>query len=530
MTLRWTKGILGVLACLLVSGVVLAVDVPLRDWEVRLQGMVVHSPDGIGKAVDITQGIGFVAIIPCRVVDTRPSQGFPAAWGPPILAANATRNFDLNSAPHCTGIPAGVGAYSVNFTIAEPVGPGDLRAYPQGSPPVTPTSIMNWSGSGAAFAIANSAVIPAGTGGGITVQVAGSNAHLIIDINGYFTEEYNTDNYFSVVSNYGFPGGVIYGQNLNTTVAGFGGNFEANTTQARGGGLRGTAIPGTGQTQGVLGETNSSDAGAAGVFGVDGTIEETDSWCPSCGSAGVRGHSNTRNGVLGVSSGVSFGGTVGIRVDPATGAYLSEGSLGFTSGAIEYGVFANSGTIGCNGCTKMFVEPHPTDATKVIRYVSLEGPEAGTYFRGRAKFQRGLATIKVPESFRMVSDPEGLSIQVTPIGSMASVAVLRIDLDEIVVQGSRDVEFFYTVNGVRPGFKDFEAVGEGQEFVPKSADWKMPDTWNHDVKRRLIANGTYNEDGTPNMKTAKRLGWDKRWKKTEKGSPDAPGDAPAGQK
>jgi len=28
--------------------------------------------------------------------------------------------------------------------------------------------------------------------------------------------------------------------------------------------------------------------------------------------------------------------------------------------------------------TKNFIEPHPTDASKKIRYVSLEGPEAGS--------------------------------------------------------------------------------------------------------------------------------------------------------
>lgn len=33
---------------------------------------------------------------------------------------------------------------------------------------------------------------------------------------------------------------------------------------------------------------------------------------------------------------------------------------------------------------KNFVEPHPTDASQVIRYVSLEGPEAGTSMRPSA--------------------------------------------------------------------------------------------------------------------------------------------------
>lgn len=41
----------------------------------------------------------------------------------------------------------------------------------------------------------------------------------------------------------------------------------------------------------------------------------------------------------------------------------------------------SSGDFGGTGA-RHFVEPHPTDATKVIRYVALEGPESGTYFLG----------------------------------------------------------------------------------------------------------------------------------------------------
>jgi hypothetical protein len=42
----------------------------------------------------------------------------------------------------------------------------------------------------------------------------------------------------------------------------------------------------------------------------------------------------------------------------------------------------------------------------------------------------------------MTTSPEGLSIQVTPIGRMATVAVQSIGLERIVVMSSRDVEFF----------------------------------------------------------------------------------------
>jgi hypothetical protein len=155
----------------------------------------------------------------------------------------------------------------------------------------------------------------------------------------------------------------------------------------------------------------------------------------------------------------------------------------------------------------------------VIRYVALEGPESGTYFRGRAKFQNGVATIEVPEDFRMITDEEGLSVQITPIGGMASFGVLRIGLDVIVVQGSRNLEFFYMVNGVRRSHRHLKPVVPGQEYMPQSADAAMPAYLTEVQKQALIANGTYKADGTVNLETAKALGWSKVWEKRRPPTP-----------
>jgi len=43
----------------------------------------------------------------------------------------------------------------------------------------------------------------------------------------------------------------------------------------------------------------------------------------------------------------------------------------------------------------------------------------------------------------------------------------------------------------------------------------MPAAWPEHVKQRLIANGTYNADGTVNMTTAERVGWAETWRKAE---------------
>lgn len=498
MKRRAISGILGVLVILLAPSFVLADDIPLKNWTIP--------QDELTKQVDVTQGVAFVGMVPCRIVDTRPSQGFPAAWGPPALVMNATRNFDLNSAPHCTGIPASVEAYSLNVTVAEPVGPGDLRMYPQGSPPATPTSLMNWSGSGAAFAIANAAIVPAGTGGGVTVQMAGTSGHLIIDINGYWTDSANPDVFFD----YHTDDPSFAAHFFNSDINGSSDGVRAQTSSSIDGasGVNGSADGSLGRTYGVYGTSNSTTIGAAGVYGLEesGVVATS----PASFSSGVRGESLTRIGVLGLSGdAVSAAAITGRRFD-GTGAQVNFGNLGSASA----GVFYSGGLTGSG--TKNFVEPHPTDPTKALKYVSLEGNEAGTYFRGRGRFERGMARIQIPEDFRIVTAEEGLSIQVTPIGEMASVAVVRIGLDGIVVKGSRNVEFFYTVNGVRRAYPIWNPIVENEYFIPDDPSMRMPLSFSAVERERLIANGTYNADGTPNLETAERLGWAERWKTQDK--------------
>jgi hypothetical protein len=88
---------------------------------------------GITTMSDVTPGVAFVGVDPCRLVDTRAAAGFPAGYGPPFLSAGVQRNFDLDSAAHCPGIPSGVEAYSLNITVTNTGGPGFVKIWPAGS-------------------------------------------------------------------------------------------------------------------------------------------------------------------------------------------------------------------------------------------------------------------------------------------------------------------------------------------------------------------------------------------------------------
>ncbi len=266
-------------------------------------------------------------------------------------------------------------------------------------------------------------------------------------------------------------------------------------------GVEGDALAGTGVVYGVLGRTFSTTNPAAGVYGVDGSGD------PGAAAAfqtsGVRAASTAGYGVYAASN---IAAVKGVFVNTA-GVLQSSGYLGEspTTGVFSVGDLIATGA-------KSFADPHPQEPGKAIVYVSLEGPEAGTYFRGRGTISNGTGVIQVPESFRLVSDEEGLTVQITPIGQGAIVSVASADLNSIVVQSAaKQVDFYYLVNGVRKSFKNWDPMAQPDHFMPESSDARMPMAFSPEQRRRLIANGTYNADGTVNMATAERVGWTRIW-------------------
>ena len=160
--------------------------------------------------------------------------------------------------------------------------------------------------------------------------------------------------------------------------------------------------------------------------------------------------------------------------------------------------------------SKNFVTPHPTDASKQIAFAALEGAESGTFFRGSAHLVAGYAEIEVPESFRLVTSSQGLTVVATPTGAPATIVCMTKSLDKIVFQGSADVDFDYLVNGVRAGYEGREAIEPNQMFVPRRASDTRLASLPAEAVRRLKANGILKDDGTINEETARRMGWDRR--------------------
>ena len=118
----------------------------------------------------------FVPVTPCRVADTR-NPGGP--FGGPTMAAGSVRSFAIPQSG-CS-IPATAQAYSINVTVV-PKGPlSYLTLWPTGQPQPLVSTLNSFGGS----VVANAAIVPAGSGGAVSVGVS-NQSDVILDINGYF--------------------------------------------------------------------------------------------------------------------------------------------------------------------------------------------------------------------------------------------------------------------------------------------------------------------------------------------------------
>ena len=104
---------------------------------------------------------------------------------------------------------------------------------------------------------------------------------------------------------------------------------------------------------------------------------------------------------------------------------------------------------------KPFDIEHPTKGEGWrLRYVSLEGPESGVYFRGRIKNEK---VIKLPDSWKGLVHTDSISVQLQAIGAHQDIIIKRWD-DEFIylqAQGGLPINCFYHVYAER---KDVNSV------------------------------------------------------------------------
>ena len=167
----------------------------LNSWDGRVVANAAIVPAGTGGAISVYvtdrtdliidingyftaggSGNSFYALTPCRVADTRWSQG---PFGGPSIAGQASRSFTFPSSG-CS-IPATAQAYSVNATVVPAAALGYLTLWPASQAKPLASTLNSWDGQ----VVANAALVPAGSSGGVSAFVT-DQTELILDVNGYF--------------------------------------------------------------------------------------------------------------------------------------------------------------------------------------------------------------------------------------------------------------------------------------------------------------------------------------------------------
>jgi hypothetical protein len=136
-----------------------------------------------GQPVTVTQGnqggtsaSRFVPITPCRVADTRNTNG---PFGGPTLTATTSRDFAIPNG--ACNIPPATTAYSLSVAVVPQGSLGYVTVWPTGALEPFVATLTSLDGR----LRTNAAIVPAGTNGAVSV-FATDTTDVILDINGYF--------------------------------------------------------------------------------------------------------------------------------------------------------------------------------------------------------------------------------------------------------------------------------------------------------------------------------------------------------
>jgi hypothetical protein len=276
---------------------------PLKNWAAPLYwapapGELDERQRGLQRDSPIAQAAGiftapgpmtFIAVTPCRVMDTRASQPFTGAFGPPSLAAYVTRQLPVPGSS--CNIPATAGAYSLNVTVVPTGALSFLTVWPAGQPYPT-VSTLNDPVSGGV--IANAAIVVAGTSGAIQM-VAGNPTDVIIDINGYYATPTDSNHNTAIGS------GALANSTTGTfnTASGdgaLGNNTTGGDNTATGAGALGSNTGGSGNTAtGVDALYSNTTGGGNTATGIFALVNNTN------------GNNNTASGYQALQSNTSGG-------------------------------------------------------------------------------------------------------------------------------------------------------------------------------------------------------------------------------
>ena len=123
-------------------------------------------------------GAGFTALDPERILDSRPESQegpFSTPWG-----SQETREVTVAGVGE---VPADVDAVVLNVTVTGTTASSNLRIWPTGPGAVPTVSSLNWQPG---WTIPNAVTVKVGAGNSVNVYNNNGQAHVVIDVVGYF--------------------------------------------------------------------------------------------------------------------------------------------------------------------------------------------------------------------------------------------------------------------------------------------------------------------------------------------------------
>jgi hypothetical protein len=298
----------------------------------------------------------FIALFPCRLVDTR-APAFPAPLGGGFLPPATVRSYTLTGV---CNLPANAQAISLNVTVVHPVGPGFITLWPEGGA-FPPVSTLNYLGGDV---IVNAAVVPLSATGGISMALGVSGGDVILDTNGYYAPA-------GVSSLNALSGDVTLSAGANVTLTPSGNTLTIASTGGAGatGPTGPTGATGANGSTGATGPTGPTGAtGTAGTNGATGPTGPTGATGTggATGPTGATG-SNGANGATGATGPTGATGTNGTNgatgATGPTGATGTAGTNGATGATGPTGPTGATGTPGSNGAVGPTGPTGPTGST-----------------------------------------------------------------------------------------------------------------------------------------------------------------------
>jgi len=282
------------------------------------------------------------------------------------------------------------------------------------------------------------------------------------------------------------PSGITSAMILDNTVASA--DIADGTIQAAD--LASGAVTSSKIGASAVGSTQLADFVSFGSSGLDGAVsilngagnELLDLSSNGRGGGSVIARNSLENDVAYLTTNVADGGFIAMTNQEGTQVV----NLTTTTGTPQSGFISvrnSSGTqiAGINGATgdvfgtlKSFVVPDPARADRMIKYSSIEGPEAAIYARGIASLVNGSVSIDFPDHFAAMAVPASITVSLTPRSAASKgLAAVEVTATGIKVaelaQGTGSYTFDYVVYAVRKGFENYQVYVTPAEFQGASS-------------------------------------------------------------